>query len=184
MSGRTVAFEGLTDSRGRFATEPLAPGFYTIELRVPKNIITPAQYFVTLGGARPASDAMSAPGVALSMNAEVRNAGSMRGQVTARRVNIIPAQTTTTSTTTSTTSPTVRSSPPPAQRPGAPRMGTARPPTAAPAPAAAAPAEMSTFAPRPGTNQPRIINGRPHIWVPITAGANIGRWVPAPASRR
>jgi hypothetical protein len=78
---------------GRFATPPVEPGIYTFELRVLKTA-PPALYFLLLAGAKPVSLPMADKDAVLMMNAQVRKARSVTGQVTARRLRIaVPAGT-------------------------------------------------------------------------------------------
>lgn len=200
--GRTVVFQGLTDGTGRFTTGPLEPGIYTFEVRVPKTIITPARYFLALSGAKPVSEPMMGPGLALSMNAQVRSARQVRGQVTGRRVIIVPAQPASASSA-SVANPTAsstaisaanRGSAVSAAAPGrgpAPASGAitsatavVRPETTtsstAAAPGVPAPQGLTE---RPSSYQPRIINGRVHVWQAIAPGSTLGRWVPKTVQR-
>ena len=102
-AGRTKVFEGVTDASGRFVTTPLEPGLYTFELRIPKGFVSSARYFLALSGAKPVGDAMTSPAVPLMMQAQVRRLTSVRGQVTGRRVAVIPTIATTATGGTATT---------------------------------------------------------------------------------
>lgn len=91
--GRTKIFTAITDGSGRFMTAPVEPGVYTFELRVLKTA-PPAQYFLILSGAKPVTQAMADKNAVLMMDAQVRTARSVTGQVTARRLRIVaPAAT-------------------------------------------------------------------------------------------
>ena len=93
--GRTKVFTAITDATGRFTTAPMEPGVYTFELRVLKTA-PPAQYFLILAGAKPVTAAMADKNAVLMMDAQVRRARSVTGQVTARRLRIAaPASTST-----------------------------------------------------------------------------------------
>ena len=157
-SGGSVVFEGITDAEGRFATTPLPPGIYTFEVRVPKTIGTESRYFLALSGAKPITQPLMRRDVAIMMDARVRSARSVRGQVTARHVTIFTQ--------------------PASASPGAnPASVPAR---VAPAAAARAPA-ASTATPSsagPSAYQQRVINGRRHVWEPLAPGSRLGRWVP------
>ena len=261
-AGRATVFEAVTDATGRFVTAPLEPGLYSFEVRIPKNVVTPARYFLALSGAKPVGEAMMMPGVPLMMQAQVRRPVSVRGQVTARRVVIVPAAGATTGTgtaqgqSTTTTAggvsrvaspgysvpagrtpaapttftrqpssaaasigvrttprtvstppprplgstpisrppPITRATPAPTARPlmrntppplvPAPRRTStlARPATAQTAPAAPQP-NAAGLSQRPANSQPRMINGRLHVWVPIAPGSTLGRWLPDRAER-
>jgi hypothetical protein len=143
-------------------------------VRVPKTIITPARYFLALSGAKPISEPMMGRDVALSMDARVRSTRAVRGQVTARRVIIVPAPT-------ASASPSPAAASPSANRVAAPR------PTPTPAVAASRPVAVGTIAAatgvpqplihRPGDYRPRIINGKMHVWQAIAPGSTLGRWV-------
>ncbi len=96
--GRTTIFTAITDASGRFTTVPVEPGVYTFELRVLKTA-PPAHYFLILSGAKPVTAAMADKDAVLMMDAQVRTARSVTGQVTARRLRIAaPAGTTPTTT--------------------------------------------------------------------------------------
>ena len=86
--GSRTVLKVITDPAGRFATGPLEPGVYTFEIRSHK-MAPPAHYFLALAGAKPISLPMIKPGVDLSMDAQVRAAAGVRGQVTARRLRIV-----------------------------------------------------------------------------------------------
>lgn len=200
LNGSTIVFRGVTDGRGRFETGPLPPGIYTVEVRtMPNTPPTSARFFLSLAGAKPLGEATMRPGVALAMNASVRNPAGMKGQVTARGgIVYIPARGTAQnnnpgSAPTSPTSvnpPRPRTAPTP---PGARSMGplvantpvasSAKPGTA-PAPSAGATGPNSPLVRRPAGYQPKIINGRRHFWRPITSGSNLGRWLPESVARR
>jgi hypothetical protein len=216
-AGRATVFDGITDGTGRFVTAPLEPGVYTFEVRIPKNVVPPpARYFLALSGAKPVGDPMMKKGVPLMMGAEVRRPTSVRGQVTARRVTIVPAATTTAAATPAVTAPatsavrptypgaTIGLRSPPAAVTTAPSRTSATPAAARPAAArataqpapmmrraatttqpVAAPTQSTTggLAVKPPTNEPRMINGRLHAWVPIAPGSTLGRWVPERAER-
>ena len=199
--GRTKVFTGITDGSGRFTTVPVEPGVYTFELRALKTA-PPAQYFLLLSGAKPVSAPIADKKAVLTMDAQVRTARSVTGQVTARRLRILaPAD-----TASATGAPAAVTAPPtPAATPtaflsraqaaavgrtaaparvavpvratapaGAPQQSTA--PNQA-APAGATPA--SGPVPRPSGAGQKMINGKPHVWVPIAPGSTVGRWVPA-----
>jgi hypothetical protein len=102
VSGDTTVYKGYTDGTGRFETTPLEPGIYIFQLRIPRTMITPCRYTLVLGGARPLGDALVGAGVALGMNAQVRRPGPVRGQVTGRRVILVPPTTATAGTATAT----------------------------------------------------------------------------------
>ena len=67
-------------------------------------------------------------------------------------------------------------------QPSAARPAAARPvaPTASTRPAAAKPVAPAASTPtaRPANTRTRMINGKPHVWVPIAPGSTVGRWVP------
>ncbi len=169
-AGRASVFQGLTDASGRFVTAPLEPGIYTFEVRIPKNVVTPARYFLALSGAKPMGEALMKPGVPLLMQAQVRRLTSVRGQVTARRVIIVPATGTTTTSTTGANAGSATSTA---------TTTAARTTTRPVSQEAAAPAPTSEgVASRPVGYQARMINGRRHYWVPIAPGSTLGRWMP------
>lgn len=175
--GRTKLFTGVTDASGRFTTTPLQPGIYTFELRALKTA-PPAQYFLLLSGAKPVSTAMADKKAVLMMDAQVRSPRSVTGQVTARRLRIAtPEGTAAAPASVAAPARTAVSVQPAtsgrvaarAQTPTATRARQA-------APAGAAPA--IGLVPRPVGYQAKMINGRPHIWMPIAPGSTLGRWVP------
>ena len=187
--GRTKLFTGVTDGSGRFTTVPLQPGVYTFELRALKTA-PPAQYFLLLSGAKPVSTAMADKKAVLMMDAQVRTPRSVTGQVTARRLRIAtpegaaaapagvaaPVSAATPAAAGTAAAPArtaVAVQPATASRVAAqPQMATPR--QAAPSAAASA----TGLAPRPVGYQTKMINGRPHIWMPIAPGSTLGRWVP------
>lgn len=225
--GRTKVFTGITDVTGRFTTPPIEPGVYTFELRALKTA-PPAQYFLILSGAKPVTAAMADKNAVLMMNAQVRTARSVTGQVTARRLRIVPPA----DASAAANQPAMTLAPTPAATPTAvlsrsqavavgrtaaparvavparivtpTRAGTVTTaPAAVPAPPVRAAAQMRTAAPvraaspsaprnqaapaatptsglvpRPVGYQSKMINGRPHVWVPMAPGSTLGRWVP------
>ncbi len=83
--GNAVVFRGVTNTKGRFETGPLEPGVYTVEVRtMPNTPPSSARFFLALAGAKPVGEATIRPGVAVAMEAMVRNPAGIRGQVTAR----------------------------------------------------------------------------------------------------
>ena len=199
MQGRTKIFTGLTDANGRFTTVPVEPGVYTFELRALKTA-PPAQYFLLLSGAKPVSPPMADQKAVLTMNAQVRRPRSVTGQVTARRLRIISPEAASASpanvaapaaaqTARATAAAPVRATAP--VQPATAGRVAAQPQMAMPTRAAgpsssnaarqAAPfslAPATGLAPRPVGYQSKMINGRPHVWVPIAPGSTLGRWVP------
>ncbi len=203
LKGSSIVFRGFTDGQGRFATGPLEPGVYTVELRTPKGAPpTSARYFLALAGAKPLGDAVIRPGVALAMQAQVRRGTGIKGQVSARGGMVYvqpPSPTPAVSRNIGMVTPPV----PLAQATPAPRIPLRRPsPTPAPSPvvrlaAAKLPAVPNAPAPRvnnptpprlvpanspaplptPATYPPRIINGQRYFWTPIAPGSKLGRWI-------
>lgn len=202
--GSAVVFHGVTDGKGRFETGPLDPGVYTIEVRTAPN--TPpssARFFLSLGGAKPLGEATMRPGVALAMNATVRNPAGIRGQVSARGgivyvrssalANAEPRSNPSPPPNTSPLRPTSQftpAPPPPSNRPVAPNPSVASGGNQAAAralpassPTAAVVGPESPLVRRPPGYQPKIINGRRYFWTPIAAGSNLGRWLPESVAR-
>ena len=189
--GRTKLFTGVTDGSGRFTTVPLEPGIYTFELRALKTA-PPAQYFLLLSGAKPVSTAMADKKAVLMMDAQVRTPRSVTGQVTARRLRIATpegaaaapagiaapasaaAPTRTATATAAAPARTAVSVQPATSGRVATQPQMAMPRQAAPSAAASA----TGLAPRPVGYRTKMINGRPHIWMPIAPGSTLGRWVP------
>ena len=171
--GKTAVFKGITDGSGRFTTTLLEPGVYRFELRALKTA-PPAQYFLLLSGAKPVSGAMFDKKTVLTMDAQVRAAKSVTGQVTARRMMISKPQAATATAAGNTMAP------------AAPRVTTTQPTTSrlpnAPGQnaIAAQPSGPTTesFVRRPSGYHARMINGQPHEWVPISSGSDLGRWMP------
>ncbi len=199
-SSSGTVFRGVTDGNGRFETTPLEPGVYFIQLRIPKTIAVPTRYTLALSGARPLGDALTGPGVALGMNAEVRRLGPVRGFVNGRRVAVAPTP------AAPMPAPALLSpgayrplsanrAPVPASSPAvgaltvARPMGTpartainpgttivaASPPTLAASPARGTMA-LPTLLPRPANSQPRLVNGRRYVWVASGRDSNLGYW--------
>lgn len=175
--GKTELFKGITDGSGRFTTLPLDPGIYRFELRALKTA-PPAQYFLLLSGAKPVTTAMADKKAVLMMDAQVRRPRSVTGQVTARRIRIIAPTPPTAPDQLAPVGPASRQTAvarPPAPPARALASDVISRPAATPR-AAAAPA--TTTSPPPVAYQRRMINGRPHIWVPSAPGSTLGRWVP------
>ncbi len=173
MQGASVVHRAITDGKGRFETGPLAPGVYRVEVRtMPNTPPTAARFFLALAGAKPLGDATIRPGVALAMDAMVRNPNGIRGQVTARGgIVYVPKPVLNAS-----------GSPAPTLPKNAPPAGNSVVPSANGAPQQRLSPE-SDFVRRPASAQPKIINGRRYVWVQTTAGSNIGRWMPERGAR-
>ena len=173
MQGSSTVFRGITDGSGRFQSGPLAPGNYTIEVRIAKGMPpSSARYFLALAGARPLGDAMIRPGVALAIGAQVRTSAGIRGQVSARGVVYVPAPAPAPTSNRATRTANV---PAPAANAVALRTATANLPVASartqpvartvpgPPPAAISkvPNPRAPVAQPPVGSQPKIINARP-----------------------
>lgn len=91
LGGATV-FKGITDTTGQFSTGALEPGVYAIEVRGPK-VVPPVRYFLVLSGARPVGQTMTNAAGDLAMQAQVRRPTSLRGQVSANRIIVLPGGT-------------------------------------------------------------------------------------------
>ncbi len=168
LKGSAVVFRGVTDAKGRFQTGPLEPGVYTIEVRtVPNTPPTSARFFLALAGAKPLGDATFRPGVAVAMNASVRNPAGIRGQVSARGGLVYVPR----------VAPTVASAPAPvAPAISAPKPAASRPP------AISANNSLPPLVKRPAGLEQKVVNGQRYRWVPSRAGINMGRWMPESAT--
>lgn len=87
--GGATVFQAITDATGHFSTTTLAPGEYQFEVRGPK-VVPPVRYFLVLGGARPVGQPITNAAGDLGMQAQVRRAGSIRGQVSSSRIIVLP----------------------------------------------------------------------------------------------
>ena len=88
-TGGAAVFTTITDGTGQFATGDLEPGQYLIEVRGPK-VVPPVRYFLVLSGARPVGQTLTNAGGDLAMQAQVRRPTSIRGQVSASRIIVLP----------------------------------------------------------------------------------------------
>ncbi|MDQ6626714.1 MAG: carboxypeptidase regulatory-like domain-containing protein [Verrucomicrobiota bacterium] len=87
--GGTAVFRTVTDATGQFTTGDLEPGEYQIDVRGVK-VVPPVRYFLVLSGARPLGQTLTNAGGDLAMQAQVRRLTSIRGQVSASRIIVLP----------------------------------------------------------------------------------------------
>ena len=171
----------VTARRLRIVAPPSAspaPELGPAPARATTAVAAPATSTVAVPPARATTPARASTGARVAVPVRARSTAPT-SQVSARPATASDVVTRSIPTQPTPTRPPVTR--PPVARPVAPTASTPAAARSVPArPAAARPIAPAASAPtaRPVNTRTRIINGKPHIWVPVAPGSTLGRWVP------